>query len=125
LVYLFQGGDFNLKCDKTMIISLLVTILVAEHGYWVFDRAIGALSRRIRTSGEINVRKEEFSVRRRYLQNIGLSGAQGLAGDATEGRRERALGEDRIGFWGEKGVEGSVVEGRDILSKGWGRRKVQ
>ena len=125
LVYLFQGGDFNLQCDKTMIISLLVTILVAEHGYWLLDRAISALSRRIRTSGEIIVRKEEFSVRRRYLQNIGLSGAQGLAGNATEGRRERALGEDRIGFWGEKGVEGSVVEGRDILSRGWERRKVQ
>lgn len=107
-----------------MIISLLITVLVAEHGYWVLDRAISALSRRIRTSGEINVRKEEFSVRRRYLQNFGLSGAQGLAGNTTKGRREWALGE-RIGFWGEKGVEGSVVEGRDILSRGWEKRKVQ
>lgn len=125
LVYLFQGGDFNLKCDKTMVISLLVTILVAEHGYWILDSAISALSRRIPTSGEINVRKEEFSVRRRYLENIGLSGAQGLSGNATESRRERALGEDRVGFWGDKGVEGSVVEGRDILSRGWEKRKVQ
>jgi hypothetical protein len=108
-----------------MVISLLVTVLVAEHGYWVLDRAIGALSRRIQTSGEINVRKEEFSVRRRYLQTVGLSGPQGLSGNASEARRERALGEDRIGFWGEKGVEGSVVEGRDILSRGWEKRKVQ
>jgi len=125
LVYLFEGGDFNLKFDKTTIISLLVTILVAEHGYWVVDRAIGTLSARIRTTGEINVRKEEFSVRRRYLQNIGLSGAQGLTGNQTESRRERALAEDRIGFWGEKGVEGSVVQGREILSSGWEKKKAQ
>jgi hypothetical protein len=125
LVYLFQGGDFNLKCDKTMAISLLVTVLTAEHGYWIFDSAIGALSHRVRTVGEINVRKEEYQVRRRYLQSIGLSGSQGLVGDQTENRRERALGEDSIGFWSENGVEGSVAEARDILSRGWEKRKTQ
>jgi hypothetical protein len=114
-----------LNCDKTMAISLLVTVLTAEHGYWIFDRAIGALSHRVRTAGEINVQKEEYLVRRRYLQNIGLGGFQGLVGDQTEKRRERALGEDNIGFWSENGVEGSVAEGRDILSRGWEKRKTK
>ena len=125
LVYLFQGGDFNLKCDKTMAVHLLVTILIAEHGYWIFDRALAVLSRRVRTTGEIDVRKEEYSVRRRYLQNIGLSGSQGLSGDQVEKRRERALGEDVIGFWGEKNVDGAVADGREILSRGWEKKKVQ
>ena len=125
LVYLFQGGDFNLQCDKTMVVHLLVTILIAEHGYWIFDRAISALSRRVRTTGEINVRKEEYAVRRRYLQNIGLSGSQELSGDQTEKRRERALEDDSIGFWGEKSVEKAVAEGREILSKGWEKKKMQ
>jgi anoctamin-10 len=125
LVYLFQGGDFNLQCDKTMVVHLLATILVAEHGYWVVDRAISALSRRVWTTGEINVRKEEYSVRRRYLQNIGLSGGEVLSGDPTEKRRDRAPGDDPIGFWGEKSVEGAVAEGREILSRGWEKKKVQ
>lgn len=124
LVYLFQGGDFKLQCDKTTMIYLLVTMLVAERGYWVFDQAIGALSRRVRTTGEIDVRKEEYSVRRRYLQNIGLSGSQGLSGDQTEKRRERVLADDPIGFWGEKSVDGTVTEGREILSRSWEKKKV-
>jgi hypothetical protein len=125
LVYLFQGGAFNLKCDKTMVIYLLVTILVAEHGYWLFDKSIGSLSRRVQTTGEINVRKEEYLVRRRYLQNIGLGESQELQGDSTEKRRERALNQDPIGFWTENGVEGAVGAGRGILSRGWTRKKIQ
>lgn len=125
LVYLFQGGDFNLQCDKTMVVHLLATILIAEHGYWVVDRAIRALSQRVSTAGEINVRKEEYSVRRRYLQNIGLSGAEVLSGEPTEKRKERPLEDDPIGFWGEKSVEGAVAEGREILSRGWEKKKVQ
>ena len=122
---LFQGGDFNLKCDKTMAIHLLVTILVAEHGYWLCDRALAALSRRVRTTGEIDVRKEEYSVRRRYLQNIGLSGAGlEISGDATEKRRERVAAEDSVGFWGERSIDGAVTEGREILSRGWEKKKV-
>jgi len=125
LVYLFQGGDFKLECDKTMAVHLLVTIVIAEHGYWIVDRAMGALSRRVRTTGEIDVRKEEYSVRRRYLQNIGLSGSQGLSGDNVEKSRERALGDDVIGFWGEKSVDSAVADGREILSRGWEKKKAQ
>jgi anoctamin-10 len=125
LAYLFQGGDFNLKCDKTTLLHLLVTILIAEHGHWIVDGAISALSRRVLTTGEISVRKEEYSARRRYLQNIGLSGSEMLSGDPTEKRRERALGDDPIGFWGEKSVEGAVVEGREIMSRGWEKKKAQ
>ena len=108
-----------------MVVHLLVTILIAEHGYWIVDRAISALSRRVRTTGEINVRKEEYAVRRRYLQNIGLSGSQELSGDQTEKRREHALEDDSIGFWGKKSVDGAVAEGREILSKGWEKKKIQ
>jgi hypothetical protein len=126
LVLLFQGGAFQLKCDHTLLIHLLITILVAEHGYWLCDRALAALSRRVRTTGEIDVRKEEYSVRRRYLQNVGLSGAGlEITGDATEQRRERVTGEDSIGFWGVKSVDVEVTEGREILSRGWEKRKVQ
>ena len=123
LIYLFQGGDFNLQCDKNMVIHLLATILVAEHGYWVFDRAVSALSKRVQTTGEIKVKKEEFSVRRRYLANMHLEGAQSVEGDVTEKKRERALGEDGIGFWSEGSVEGAVGQGREILLKGWGSAK--
>jgi anoctamin-10 len=120
LIYLFQGGDFNLTCDKTTMIALLLTILIAEHGYWVIDRSIGALSRRVRTTGEINVRKEEYSVRRRYLQNIGLSG------DYTQNSgKEHVEDEDPLGFWNDKNVEGVVAEGKEVLSKGWDKRKSQ
>jgi hypothetical protein len=123
LVYLFQGGDFNLQCDKTTAIYLLLTILLAEHGYWVFDRAIGELSRRIRTPEEINVRKEEYSMRRKYLQNIGLSTSQAISGDVIEKKRERASDDDSIGFWGVESVEGVVSKGREILSRGWEKKK--
>jgi anoctamin-10 len=126
LVLLFQSGDFNLKCDQTLLIHLLITVLVAEHGSWIFDGALAVLSRRVRTTGEIEVRKEEYSVRRRYLQNIGLSGTGlEITGDTTEKRRERVAGEDSIGFWGEKSVDGEVTEGREILSRGWEKKKVQ
>jgi anoctamin-10 len=125
LVYLFQGGDFNLKCDKTTLISLLVTILIAEHSYWVFDRALGTLSRYVWTTGEIDVRKEEYSMRRSYLQKLELSGGQGSTDSQAEKRRERALGDDPIGFWGEKNVDTAVAEGREILSRGWEKKKVQ
>lgn len=124
LVYLFQGGDFNLQCNKTTMIYLLVTILIAEHGYWVFDRAIGALSKRVRTTGEISVRKEEYSIRRRYLDNIGLGVSQFIGGDDTKIKRELALTDDPIGFWGEKSVEGAVTDGREILSRGWEKKKL-
>jgi len=126
LVLLFQGGAFQLTCDQTLLIHLLITILVAEHGYWLCDRALSALSRRVRTTGEIDVRKEEYSVRRRYLQNVGLSGTGlEIAGDTTEQHRERVTGEDSIGFWGDKNVDVEVTEGREILSRGWEKRKVQ
>jgi anoctamin-10 len=125
LIYLFQGGDFNLKCDKTMVISLLVTVLVAEHGYYILDRALAALSQRVQTVGEINVRKEEYSVRRRYLQNIGLGSGQDLSGDQAEVRREKAASEDVVGFWGGKGVDSTVTEARELLSRSWEKRKVQ
>lgn len=108
-----------------MVISLLVTVLVAEHGYWVLDRALAALSERVRTAGEIDVRKEEFSVRRRYLQNIGLGGGQGLEGDQAEVGREKTGGEDVIGFWSGKGVDSTVAEARQLFSKSWEKRKVQ
>jgi hypothetical protein len=126
LVLFFQGGDFTLKCDKTMAISLLITVLVAEHGYWICDRALAALSHRVRTTGEIDVRKEEYSVRRRYLQTIGLSGTSAeFSGDETEKRRERVGKEDSVGFWGEKSVDGAVTQGREILSRGWDNKKMQ
>ena len=124
LVYLFQGGDFNLQCDKSTAIHLLLAILIAEHGYWIFDRAIGALSRRVPTSEEINVRKEEYSMRRKYLQNIGLSASQAISEDVTEKKRERALEGDSIGFWGVESVEGVVSNGREILSRGWEKKKI-
>ena len=122
LVYLFQGGDFNLQCDKTMAVHLLITVLIAEHGYWMVDRAIDALSGRVLTTGEINVKREEYSIRRAYLQNIGVSGSQVLSHDQMEGRKEE---DDLIGFWGEKSVEKAVAEGREILSKGWEKKKMQ
>jgi anoctamin-10 len=125
LVYLFSGGDFNLKCDKIMVIYLLVTILLAEHGYWLVDRSLGALSHRVRTTGEIDVRREEYSVRRRYLQNIGLGGSKELEGNVTEKRRERVWEDDKVGFWTEKGVEGAVVDGKNILARGWAKKKAQ
>jgi hypothetical protein len=114
-----------LKCDKTTVISLLVTVLVAEHGYDILDQGLAALSHRVQTVGEIDVRKEEYSVRRRYLQNLGLSGTQNVVGDEAEVRREKAHSEDAIGFWGGKGVDNTVAEARDLLSKTWEKRKVQ
>jgi len=71
------------------------------------------------------VQREEYSVRRRYLQNVGLSGAHGLTADQTEGHRERAIGDDPIGFWTQGGVEGAVSDGRKFLSGGWEKRKAQ
>lgn len=102
-----------------MLISLLVTILIAEHSYWVFDRALGALSRSVWTTGEIDVRKEEYSMRRIYLQKLRLSGGQ------VEKRGERASQDNPIGFWGKKNVDVAVADGREILSRGWEKKKIQ
>ena len=122
LVTLFQGGDLNLKCTKEVLISLLFTVLLAEHGYWVVDRALAALSRRVSTVGEINVRKEEYLVRRRYLQNLGAkSDVQRVSADPVD----RAPVEDVIGFWDNKGIDGTVAVAREMLSQSWRRTKVE
>jgi anoctamin-10 len=129
LVLLFQGGNFNLKCDQTMVIYLLVTVLLAERAYWIFDTAISSLSRTVPTTGEINIRKEEYSVRRRYLQKIGLSGDQVQTEDESTEINKRAAaiggGDDSIGFWAQQNVESAVSQGRELLSKGWERKKTQ
>jgi len=125
IVYLFQGGDFSLECDRNTLIHLLVTILIAEHGYWICDRAIAALSHRVRTAGEIKVRQEEYSVRRRYLQNIGLSGGEEITGLTDVQEQKLQGGGDQIGFWKRQGVESAVSDGRELLSLGWQKRKSQ
>jgi len=112
----------NLKCTKEVLISLLFTVLLAEHGYWVVDRALAALSRRVSTVGEINVRKEEYLVRRRYLQNLGAkSDVQRVSADPVD----RAPVEDVIGFWDNKGIDGTVAVAREMLSQSWRRTKVE
>jgi len=125
LIYLFQGGDFSLTCDKTTAISLLVTVVVAEHAYWILDRALAALSHRVRTTGEIDVQKEEYLIRRRYLQNLGMEGAPNVAGDEAEARREKVQDENTVGFWAGKGVDNTVAEAREILSRSWEKKKAQ
>ena len=126
LVFLFGNGDFHLVCDQKLALHLLIVVLVAEHGYWVVDTLLSTLSARVRTAGEIDTQREEYTVRRRYLANLGLAGgAEGLQGDRTEKRR-RVEEADPIGFWAvDGGLENSVVNGREILVKSWDRKKSQ
>lgn len=127
LIFLFGNGDFHLVCDKTLALHLLIVVLVAEHGYWLVDTLIGTLSHHVRTTGEIDTQREEYTIRRRYLANLGLEGSQVLEGDRTEKRRERAEEDDPIGFWGVDGggADNSVAKGREILVKSWERKKNQ
>jgi anoctamin-10 len=126
LVFLFGKGDYNLVCDRTLALHLLIVVLVAEHGYWVLDTVIAVLSARIRTTGEIDTQREEYTIRRRYLANLGLAGAGGMVEDQTEKSGEGVLEDDPIGFWEVDGsLESSVGKGREIFVQSWEKRKTQ
>jgi len=123
LVFLFGNGDFHLVCDQKLALHLLIVVLVAEHGYWVVDTLLAALSARVRTTGEIDTQREEYTIRRRYLANLGSGGGAEVL--RTE-KRERVEEAGPIGFWAvDGGLENSVVNGREILVKSWERKKSQ
>jgi len=101
--------------DKATVIWLLVVLLTAEHGYWVVDRIVRELSRLIKTTGEIDVLREECFLRRKHLREIGVLDNQVLEDDVIMDRTEISSDFPR-GFWKDKDVENRVSEAKEILS---------
>ena len=124
LIYLFRGDDTVFQFDKTTIIYLLVTFVMAEHGYWIVDRVVGTVLERFKTDSEVNVMREDYVLRRKQLRDIGLVMDQNFKKSAP-GERKIVPDGGPPGFWRGRGVECTVYEGKEFLSRGWNRRKTQ
>jgi anoctamin-10 len=116
LAALFRGGILPPTCDQRTLITMLLTLLVAEHGYLIGDIALASLSRRIPTQGEIDVQREEYTIRRRYLAEL-------VGRDRRD--MQRVDPEPEGSFWGNGVIDGTVTGARELLSRSWEDKKVQ
>ena len=120
LIYFFGRDDVAFKFDKTAIIYLLITFLVAEHGYWVVDRVVGTLLQRFKTQGEIDLEREDYVLRRKHLSDM-----PGLVWDHSSEDTMENVSSDEHGFWRRRGIEGTMIDAKEVLSRGRKGRKVQ
>lgn len=100
---------------------MLVIIFIAEHGYWLVDRAVGALLERIKTKGEVNVMREDYVLRRKQFCDIGMDASW----ERKEGPTVKVPSDSPPGFWKQEDVERTVHDGKEFLSMGWNKRKTQ
>lgn len=125
LIYLFRGVDTVFQFDKVTIIYLLVTIFIAEHGYWIVDRVVETVSERLKTKGEVNVMREDYVLRRKQLRDIELvmdsSSKKGVMKECETKLADCCPS----GFWKGRCVEDIVHEGKEFLSRGRKRWKTQ
>ena len=119
LILLFRGNEASVfEFDRAKIIWLLVVVFIAEHGYWIIDRAAGSLARRFRTKGEIEILRDEYILRRKEM-----SALERRSGETTSdgGIMEKGwrLSEDQpANFWKERSLEKTVHEAKSLLV-GW------
>ena len=111
--------------DKATIIYLLVTIFIAEHGYWIVDRLVKTVLERFKTKGEVNVMREDYVLRRKQLRDIELVMDRNSEKSITKECEIKVSGHSPPGFWKGRCVEDIVYEGKEFLSRGWKRRKIQ
>jgi anoctamin-10 len=116
LIYLFGADDAVFQFDYSSIICLLVIVLIAEHIYWIVDYVVGSASKQYKTDGEVIVTKEDYVLRQRQLRDSSGDNHSGTEGHDDNSYRAR-------GFWKGKGVEESVRDGFELLSKGGHRSR--
>lgn len=116
LIVLFRGSDAEFEFDRRKVIYLLVVVFIAEHGYWIIDRAMNSILKRIKTKGEIEVMREEYILRRNELNAVELMSDQSLNGTKTEAGRN--VSEDQPPeFWGRRSVENTVQDAKELLTR--------
>jgi anoctamin-10 len=117
LIYLFGEEDAAFLFDYKAIVTLLVIVLVVEHGYWAVDGIVGRLSHRMKTPGEVNVMREEYILRKKYFGDIKGTGSPLF---------EDSLSQQCVGiphdFWKEKNIERLVSDSREMLATSWKKR---
>jgi anoctamin-10 len=123
LFFLYRDGRSAFEFSYISIIFLLVTVLVAENGYWIVDQVIGNLLVGFRTQSEINGLREDYLLRRKFLSNDTKVENQHF--QSKESEATSVCGGIPSGFWKQRDIEEIVCDGREIVSRGSKRRKTQ
>lgn len=121
--YFARDNGASFAFDKTTVIWLLAILIVAEHGYWIIDRLLRELNRRLKTTGELDVLREEWFLRRRHLRHIGVLDNQVL-GDSVVVDRSQISSDFPRGFWTKKNVDKTVSEAKEILCMTADKKKI-
>jgi hypothetical protein len=124
-MYLFRGDDNWKQFDKATIIYILVTIFIAEHGYWIVDRVVKTALERFKTKGEVNVMREDYFLRRKQLRDIELAMHRNSEKSIAKECEIKVSNHSPPGFWKGRCVDDIVYEGKEFLSKGLNRPKIQ
>ena len=115
LILLFRGNQESVfDFDSKMVISLLGVIFLAEHGYWIVDRAVGSLVRRMKTKDELKVLRDEYILRRKEMNALELNGVKSAIEISMEdGWR---VSEDQpVRFWKRKPLATTIQEAKGLL----------
>ena len=130
LICLFRG-EGKAEFNTTSVVHTLLALFIAEHGYWIVDRFVGTAMERFKTTGEINVMREDYMLRRRQFQDMSM--VEGMKLPQVQSDASLFNVDDKVGsggrvlgnFWKGKDVQVSVDEGKEMLCRKWSRRKTQ
>lgn len=111
LIYLYRGkesSEFDVNYEN--IVTFLVIILVAEHGYWLVDWAAGILIQRFKTKAEWTSLREDYILRKEYLSHTDA--------DAMDVREMWPLDASKDvppGFWARQDIDALVEQSKEFL----------
>jgi len=112
LVYLYYGKDSNeFELDYQNLVTFLVIVLVAEHGYWLLDWGAAMLIPRFKTTAEWASLREEYILRKEYISNVDEEAINMGAMEPLEAGKDSPYG-----FWERKDIESLVESGTELLS---------
>jgi len=118
LIYLYRGKDSSeFEINYQNIVTFLVIILVAEHGYWLVDWATGNLIQRFKTKAEWTSLREDYILRKEYLSHADYD-----AMDAGAMWPLDASKDVPSGFWEGKDIDSLVEHAKALLPEGCGKK---
>lgn len=120
LIYLYRGKDSSeFEMNYRNIVTFLVIILVAEHGYWLVDWAAGQLIHRFKTKAEWHNLREDYILRKEYLSHVDNEVIH--VGSMLDASKDMPLG-----FWAEVSeIESLIEQGKRLLAPSEKKRKSQ
>lgn len=121
LIYLYRGKDSSeFEMNYQNILTFLVIILVAEHGYWLVDWAAGKLIPRFKTKAEWHNLREDYILRKEYLSHVDNEAIDVGAMWSLDASNDMPLG-----FWAEGSqIESLVEQGKRLVAPS-GKKKKQ